>query len=70
LPAALTFIFYLASLKAVPFVATGALIVLFLRTATGFATDRPRTAKMIGVSELCFGAVTVLAVALGHLASL
>lgn len=65
--AALAFIIYLASLKAVPLLATAALVVLLLRAAIGFVTNRPRTAKIIGIGELCFGALTVLTVALGHL---
>lgn len=67
---ALALIFWLAWFKAVPMVAAGALIVLLLRAFIGFSTGRPGTAKSIGVSELVFGAMTVLAVALGHLASL
>lgn len=67
---ALAFIFWLAWLKAVPFLATVALIILMLRAIAGFLTGRPRTAKNIGMSEIAFGTMTVLLVALGHLATL
>lgn len=68
--AALAFIFLLAWLNAVPLVTTGAFIVLTLRAKVGFSTNRPGTAKAIGVSELAFGAMTVFAVALGHVVNL
>ena len=68
--AALVFILWLVGLKALPALAAGALIILLLRAFFGFSTGRPRTAKSIGISELCFGALTVLAVTLGHLTNL
>jgi hypothetical protein len=67
---AVVFILWLVGLKAVPALPACALIILLLRAFFGFSTGRPRTAKSIGISELCFGALTVLAVALGHLANL
>jgi YwiC-like protein len=68
--AALAFILLLAWLNVVPLLASGALIVLMLRAIVGFSTGRPGTAKAIGVSELAFGAMTLFAVALGHLISM
>jgi hypothetical protein len=68
--AALVSVIWLVWLKALPMLAAGALTILLLRAFLGLLTERPRTAKSIGISELCFGALTVFAVALGHLAKL
>lgn len=68
--AALILILWLVGLKALPILAGAALIILLLRAVFGFSLGWPKTAKGIGISELCFGALTVLAVALGHLANL
>jgi hypothetical protein len=58
----------LASVPAnvVPALAVAAFLVLLLRAFHGFSERRVITAKRIGVRELVFGAMTVLAVALGH----
>src|SRR5207253_2143297 len=64
---ALAFIFLLVWIKTVPVIAAGVLFILLVRAALGFSTGRPQTAKAIGVSELCLGAMTVLAVAWGYL---
>lgn len=68
--AALILILWLVWIKAVPILAAVALFILILRAVFGFSLGWPKTAKGIGISELGFGALTVLAVALGHLANL
>jgi hypothetical protein len=50
----------------VPALAVAAFLVLLLRALHGFSERKAITAKRIGVRELVFGAMTVLAVALGH----
>ena len=48
--------------------AVPALLVLLLRAAFGFCEAAQRaSAKQIGIGELAYGAMTVLAVAAGHL---
>lgn len=48
-----------------PQLAVAAAIILFLRAVTGFVCAPSVTAKQIGISEVAFGVVTVLAVVLG-----
>ena len=50
----------------VPALAVAAFLVLLLRAFYGFSERTVITAKRIGVRELVFGAMTVLAAALGH----
>jgi hypothetical protein len=50
----------------VPALAVAAFLVLLLRAFRGFSERKVVTAKRIGVRELVFGAMTVLAAALGH----
>ena len=57
----------LAWASALPFLAIVALTILLLRAALGFAGfDKRVTAKRLGFRELCFGALTVFTVFLGH----
>jgi hypothetical protein len=57
----------LAWASVVPFLAVAALVILFLRALIGFSRfDKEVTAKQLGLRELCFGAMTVFAVVLGH----
>jgi hypothetical protein len=57
----------LAWASGLPFLALVALIILFLRAVVGFSGfDKRVTAKRLGFRELCFGAMTVFAVVLGH----
>jgi hypothetical protein len=52
----------------VPFLAVAALVILLRRATIGFAESGKRvTPKKLGLRELGFGAMTVLAVAMGHL---
>ena len=60
-------VFGLALAGVVPFLAVAALVILLLRAAIGFSeSGKPVTAKKLGLRELGFGAMTVLAVVLGH----
>lgn len=60
----------LAWTKVAPLTAVAALSVLLLRALHGFSShDRTATAKRIGIREICFGALTVFAVAAGRLLS-
>ncbi len=53
--------------SAVPYLTVAALVILFLRALIGFSGfDKEVTAKKLGLRELCFGAMTVFAVVLGH----
>jgi len=57
----------LARAGVVPLLTVAALVILFLRAMIGFSKSGKRvTAKKLGLRELGFGAVTVLAVVLGH----
>ncbi|HSQ25055.1 MAG TPA: YwiC-like family protein [Pyrinomonadaceae bacterium] len=57
----------LAWLSVVPFLSVVALTILLLRAVLGFSRfDKRVTAKKLGLRELCFGAMTVLALVLGH----
>lgn len=59
----------LAWVSVVPFLAVGVLIILLLRAVLGFSgLDKQVTAKKLGLREICFGALTVLAVVVGHAA--
>ena len=60
----------LASVRLLPVLAVGALALLLLRAAYGLRGRQHWSAKKIGLSELGFGALTVLAVVAGHLLSL
>jgi hypothetical protein len=50
----------------VPALAVAAFLILLLRAFHGFSERKEITAKRIGIRELVFGAMTVLAAALGH----
>ncbi|HEV2800683.1 MAG TPA: YwiC-like family protein [Pyrinomonadaceae bacterium] len=68
---ALVILLLLVWLKVAPLLAAVALFVLLLRAVHGIsssATDT--TAKQVGIREIGYGALTVLAVAAGHLLSL
>ncbi len=53
--------------KLVSVLAAVALFILLMRALLGFSEyDRAASARQIGIRELCFGAMTVIAVALGH----
>jgi YwiC-like protein len=56
----------LAHLRLLPVLAVGALALLLLRAAYGLSGRQQWSAKKIGLSELGFGALTVLAVVVGH----
>ena len=57
----------LAWIKLIPFLAVVALLILLARALVGFSSyDHATSAKQIGIRELGFGAMTVVAVALGH----
>jgi hypothetical protein len=65
---ALALVVTLALMKTVPLLAVPALLVLLLRAAFGFSESAQHaSAKRIGICELAYGAMTVLAVAIGHL---
>jgi hypothetical protein len=50
-----------------PFLAVAALVILLARAVIGFSKPGNRvTAKKLGLRELGFGAMTVLAVVVGH----
>ena len=58
----------LAWASVVPFLTIAAVVILFLRSLIGFSRfDSEVTAKKLGLRELCFGAITVFIVVLGHL---
>jgi hypothetical protein len=58
----------LALMKVAPLLAVPALLVLLLRAAFGFSETAQRaSAKQIGIRELAYGAMTVLAAAVGYL---
>ena len=60
----------LAWINVTPLLAVAALSILLLRAAHGLASrDTNASAKQIGIREICFGALTVFAVAAGHLLS-
>ena len=64
---ALGLVAWLAWLDVAPTIAVVMLSVLLLRALVGFSLGLPGTAKKIGISELVFGALTVIAVALGYM---
>jgi len=65
---ALGIVVALALMKVAPLLAVVALLVLLLRAAFGFSETAQRaSAKRIGIGELAYGAMTVLAVAAGHI---
>lgn len=60
-------VFALAFKGLVPFLAVGAFGLLLLRSGLGFSERSRRVrAKRIGILELCYGAMTVLALAFGY----
>ena len=60
----------LAWINVTPLLAVAALSILLLRAAHGLASrDTNASAKQIGIREICYGALTVFAVAAGHLLS-
>ncbi|HEX8127892.1 MAG TPA: YwiC-like family protein [Pyrinomonadaceae bacterium] len=64
---ALAFVAGLAYMKIVSLLAVAALLVLLLRAATGFSANAQlASAKQIGIREIAYGALTVLAVAAGQ----
>ena len=64
---AILIVIVLAWASVVPFLAVAAVVILFLRSLIGFLRfDREVTAKKLGLRELCFGAITVFIVVLGH----
>jgi hypothetical protein len=65
---ALGIVVALALMKVAPLLAVAALLVLLLRAAFGFSETAQRaSAKQIGIRELAYGAMTVLAAAVGYL---
>ncbi|HEX8459169.1 MAG TPA: YwiC-like family protein [Pyrinomonadaceae bacterium] len=61
----------LVRLNIAPLLAAAALFVLLLRAAHGISSyGTETTAKQVGIREICYGALTVLFVAAGHLLSL
>ncbi|MDX6269075.1 MAG: hypothetical protein QOD28_298 [Acidobacteriota bacterium] len=68
---ALVVVAALALLKVAPLLVVSAMLVLLLRAACGFSETAQRaSAKQIGIRELAYGAMTVLAIAAGHLLAL
>ena len=58
----------LATLGLGPWLAAAIMVILFIRAAVGLSRfHKPRKAMQIGVFEVIFGAVTVLAVIVGYL---
>jgi hypothetical protein len=55
----------LAAFGSLPWLAAVAVALLFARAAYGFARRWPSTAKRVGFSEIAFGALTVVAAAVG-----
>jgi hypothetical protein len=57
----------LAWASVVPFLAVAALVVLLLRAVIGFAREaRELTPKKLGITEIGFGALTVISTAIGY----
>ncbi|HEU4597793.1 MAG TPA: YwiC-like family protein [Pyrinomonadaceae bacterium] len=66
--AALALVCLLAWLKLAPPLAALAFLVLLLRAFTGLSAPRDKgSAKQVGITEIVYGALTVFAVAFGHL---
>jgi hypothetical protein len=66
--AALALVALLAWAGVVPPIAAAALLLLLLRAVAGlYAAGAKGSAKQVGVYEICYGAITVAAVAAGHL---
>jgi hypothetical protein len=64
---ALAAVLALAFLGLTPWLAAVAFVVLLLRAAFGLSKYRRQmSAKQVGIRELCFGAMTVFAVIIGH----
>ena len=62
-------VFGLALVGSAPFLSVIAVLTLLLRALTGFSkSDQHVTAKRLGLREVGFGAMTVFAVVLGHVA--
>lgn len=65
---ALAVVAALASMKVASLLALAALLILLLRALSGFSeTTQTTTAKQIGIREIAYGAMTVSAIAAGHL---
>lgn len=65
--AALVFVLALALRALVPWLAVCVFLVLLLRAALGLSKHRRAlSAKQVGIRELCFGAMTVFAIIIGH----
>jgi hypothetical protein len=66
--AALAFVALLARAGVAPPVAAAVLLLLLLRAVVGLSAEGTKgSAKQVGIYEICYGAVTVAAVAAGHL---
>lgn len=66
---AVCMVFGLALAGSAPFLSVIAVVTLLLRALTGFSkSDQHVTAKRLGLREVGFGAITVFAVVLGHVA--
>ena len=62
-------VFGLALVGSAPFLSVIAIVTLLLRALTGFSKSSQQvTAKRLGLLEVGFGAMTVFAVVLGHVA--
>lgn len=64
--AALAAVAWLSRAGVVPAAAAFVMLLLLARAAYGTARLRPATARGLGFSEIAFGVLTVLAVAVGH----
>ena len=51
-----------------PFLAVIAVVILFIRSVTGFSESKRVTPNQLGLREVGFGAMTVFAVFMGHVA--
>ena len=62
---ALLIVSFLAAAKLIPLLAVAVMSLLLIRAAIGFTRCENVTPKQLGLSEIFFGAVTVLAVVAG-----
>jgi hypothetical protein len=65
---AILIVFGFAFLRMAPFMAVVAMLILFCRAVVGFSKGQPVKAAKLGMREIVFGAITVFAVAMGHVA--
>lgn len=69
--AGLAVVSLLAWAKLIPYLAASAFLILLVRAVLGLSKGRQQvTAKQVGIRELCFGAMTILAIIIGYAFSL